>query len=434
MNPLTTYQSLSGKLSYALFLALLIALPLPRFILQPIAVTWIISWVLELRWITGIKDLRTDGQSHWRLALPGILLVILTLWEALSLLWAPDQAAGLAIINRHWPFIILVLIPLFGFNDLFRGHKLLATLFAAGVVSVPLYLFTSYWVWNADAVIWFDRNALRPFEFPAFHGFTSLMKLRSYYCLILMLSIFSAPVLYRHYCRLYPRWEVLVTLGVGIAVMIVGILMTGSRSALITFVITVVFLLFVGYRKRLRWWAQALIVIGGLALGVGAMVLNPRFSLFTSVDMHHLELGEATNLNEPRLFIWHSVLEHRADYGFFGLGVGQHVPFMMERYREAGNTIFLEQGFGPHSQFFSTWMCLGPLAALLLLAVFFLIPRVFRGPAHYMAHAFAFLYGFSLLSDDLFERMDSILIFLVWMLVLYALETNPENRDTQPVH
>jgi hypothetical protein len=63
----------------------------------------------------------------------------------------------------------------------------------------------------------------------------------------------------------------------------------------------------------------------------------------------------------------------------------------------------------------------------LLLAALILIPRVYRGRAHFSAHALAFLFTFSLLFDDLFERMDSILIFLVWMLLLYIIETDPES-------
>ncbi len=434
MNAFRTYQKLAGELNYALFYALLIALPLPRFILQPIAVAWIISWVLECRFVPegGWPALRDHIRTHWPLTLPGVLLVVYTLWEALSLLWAPDTVAGLKLIERHWPFVILVLIPLFGFNEHYQSHKMLATLFAASVASVPLYLFTYYWVWNADAVIWFNHDLLRPFEFPSFHGFTSLMKLRGFYCIILMLSICSSPLLYRHYRQTYPRWKVMVTLGIGVAVMLTGMLMTGSRTALLTLFITALFLLFVGYRKRLRWWTQLLIIVGGLSIGVSALVFNTRFSLFTSADIEHLDLALATEQNEPRFFIWKAVFDHADEYGWFGLGAGQHIPFMMNLYQEAGNELFLRMAYGPHSQYLSTWMCLGPLAVLLLLAVFVLIPRVYKGRAHYSAHAFAFLFAFSLISDDLLERMDSILILLVWMLLLYLIETTSSPIEQHP--
>lgn len=431
MKAFQTYQSITGKLNYALFLALLIALPLPRLFLQPVAVAWIISWVLELRFLPAGKHSSANrpGGKHFPfpLALPGLLLVLLTLWEALSLLWAPDTQAGLRIIERHWPFIILVLVPLFGFNEHYRTSKVLPTLFAASVASVPLYLFTYYWVWNYDAVIWFRPDLMRPFEFPSFHGITSLMKLRSYYCLGLSLSMLATPLLYRQYVRRYPRWEVLVTLGVGNAVILAGILMTGSRSALLSLAITIIFLLFVGYRKRLRWWWSLMIVVVGLSAGIASLVLNPRFAILATTDMHDLNLSEANEMKEPRPVLWATVLRHWDEYGFFGMGVGQHVPFMMEQYRQAGNDYYLTQQFGPHSQYLSTWMCLGPLAVVLLLAAFLLIPRVYKGRARLSAHALTFLFCFSLLFDDLLERMDSILIFLVWMLLLYIIETDPES-------
>ena len=421
MNPLTTYQFLTGKLSNALFLALLIALPMPRFILQPIAVAWIISWVLECRFV---------NKENWRwtnMAIPGVLLVILTLWEALSLLWAPDTTAGLSIIERHWPFVILVLIPFFGLNEHYRSDKVLPTLFAACVASVPLYLFTDYWVWQYDAVIWFRPDLIRPFEFPTFHGFTSLMKHRNFYSIVLTLSMLSSPLLYHQYIKRYARWEVLLTLGIGNAVMLAGILMTGSRSALLTLALTSIFLLFVNYRKRLRWWWSMLFVVVGLAIGIGGFVLNPRFDILKATDIHSLNLSEASQLNEPRPFLWATALRHMDEYGFFGMGAGEHVPFMQEQFRQAGNDFFLAQQFGPHCQYLGTWMCLGPLAVILLLAVFVAIPRVYRGCARFSAHALAFLFAFSLLFDDLFERMDSILIFLVWMILLYIIETSPES-------
>ena len=413
-----------GKLNYALFLALLIALPLPRMILQPIAVAFIIAWVLECRFLS--KPMSPMGPiSPIKLALPGLLLVALTLWEALSLLWAPDTQAGLSIIERHWPFVILVLIPLFGFNEHYRTERLLPTLFAASVASVPLYIFTYYWVWNYDAVIWFRPDLIRPFEFPSFHGITSLMKLRSYYCLVLTLSILMTPLLYRQYIKRYPRWEVLLTLGIADAVMLTGMLMTGSRSALLTLAVTSIFLLFINYRKRLRWYWSLLIVLVGLSVGIAGLVLNPRFEILASTDIRSLNLAEANQFTEPRPYLWATALRHLEDYGLFGMGAGQHSAFMMEQFREAGNEYFLEQGYGPHCQYLSTWMCLGPLAVVLLLAVFVLIPRVYRGRARFSAHAVAFLFAFSLLFDDLLERMDSILIFLVWMLLLYIIETEP---------
>lgn len=429
MNAFQTYQHLIGKLNYALFLAMLVALPLPRMILQPIAVAFIISWVLELRFLS-IRSISPIGPiSPIKLALPGILLVCLTLWEALSLLWAPDTQAGLSIIERHWPFIILVLIPLFGFNDNYRADKVLSVLFASCVASVPLYLFTFYWVWNYDAVIWFDLTAMRPFEFPSFHGFTSLMKLRSYYCLILTLAIFSTPLLYKHYITRYARWEVLTTLGIGNAVMLAGMIMTGSRSALFILAITATFLFLVSaFRNKKLIGPIGLISLIGLiivfSLAISAVVLSPRFSLFTDTDIHNLNLSDATEQNEPRLFIWKAVIDHADEYGFFGLGAGQHTGFLMDCYREAGNELFLRQGFGTHSQYLSYFMCLGPLAVLVLVFVFVLIPRVYKGRAHFSAHAFALLFAFSMLADDLLERMDSILIFLIWMLILYIIETD----------
>ena len=417
MTAFQTYQSLTGKLNYALFLALLIALPLPRFILQPIAVAWIISWVLECRFC---------NKENWRwtnLAIPGILLVVLTLWELVSLLWAPDTHAGLRHIERHWAFVVLVVVPLFGVNGLYRAEKLLSVLFASCVVSVPLYLFTSYWVWNADAVIWFQYELLRPYEFPTFHGFTSLIKLRSYYCPVLLLSILSTPLLYRHYRKRYPKWEVLFTLGVGVGVLVAGILMTGSRTAILALGVTSIFLVFVTYRKQLRWWWQALIVVVGLSAGIAALVCNPRFSYLTTTDLRNINIAEASEANEPRFFIWKIVLSHADDYPFFGLGAGQHCNFLTEQYVASGNDFLVKTNYGTHCQYFSYWMCLGPLAVLFLLAIFYLIPKSFKGTAHYSAHAVAFLYVFLMLSDDMLERMDSVITFLVWMVMLYVIET-----------
>lgn len=429
MNAFRTYQSLVGKLNYALFLAMLIALPLPRRILQPIAVAWVIAWVLEGRFLQ-------KENWHWdKRALPGLLLVGLTVWEAISLLWCPNVPAGLSMIERHWPFIITVLIPIFGMNEHYRADKLLPALFATCVVSVPLYLFTFFWVWNADAVIWFRHDLIRPFEFPKFHGLTSLIKLRCYYCPTLILSILSTPLLYRQYLRQYPKWEVILTLGIANLVLLSGIIMTGSRTAVLTLVITVAFLMFVMYRKQLKWWWQLLIVAVGLGVALVTVTQNPRFSMLFTTDFHNINLADATEANEPRYYLWATVLEHWKEYGFFGMGAGQHSDFMMERFREAGNELFISLGYGPHNQYFSYRMCLGPLAVLLVLAVFVIIPRVYRGAARYSAHAFAFLYAFLLLSDDLLERMDSIIMLIIWMVLLYVIDTasNALSSPTPPL-
>jgi len=177
--------------------------------------------------------------------------------------------------------------------------------------------------------------------------------------------------------------------------------------------------------SRLKWWWQMLIVVISLGAAVTTTVLNPRFSLITGTDMYDLDLKEATTMNEPRLFIWHTVLSHADEYPFFGLGAGCHRPFLEKQYETSGNELYIHMNYGTHCQYFSYWMCLGPLAVLLLIAAFFCIPRVYKGTAHYSAHALAFLFLFHMISDDLLERMDSILILLVWMILLHVLETTP---------
>ena len=422
MNGLKTYQSLMGKLNYALFLAVMVVLPLPRMIVQPIAVAWVISWVLEGRFLQ---------RERWRwnkMAWPGLLLVLLTVWEAVSLLWCPSVHDGLKVIDRHWPLVVLMLVPIFGLNEHYHADKMLRTLFAACVASVGIYLFTSYWVSNYEAVLWFRHDLIKPFEFPEMHGITSLMKLRSFYCLVLTLSMCSTPLLYGYYVQRYPRWEVILTLGVGNLVMLAGMLMTGSRSAVLFLAATAAFLIFVTYRKQWKWWVQMLVVLTGFAVGVGAVVLNPRFYTFLNVDMHHIVLSEFTDMKEPRFYIWATILRHLQDFPLYGLGAGQHINFLLDQYREAGNQLLVDMAYGPHCQYLGMWICLGPLAAVLLLGAFFVIPKVFKGAGHYSAHALAFLFALNMLTDDFLERMDSVLTLIVWFVLVYMIETTKTEK------
>ena len=104
------YLSLVENLNYYLFVVAICMLPFPTRISLYAWVIWLLSWLLEGRF------LRRENLK-WHLGLlPVILFVIWVIWESISYIWAINKLDAANMLIRHISFIGIVPLALWGVN------------------------------------------------------------------------------------------------------------------------------------------------------------------------------------------------------------------------------------------------------------------------------------------------------------------------------
>lgn len=397
----TTYRNIIGKINYALFFCALVGLVLPPHYGNMLWLLWLFSWLLEGRWLQR-TNLRADKS-----VIPVLLLVIYLAWALLSVAWAPCTDSAIHTVTRYASMPFLLLVFCFGLNDNYRDTRFLETFLKACVFIIPVYYFAVHCAVHHNIVLYSQGEPVPPFQLVFDHGYSSAIKHRLFFCMVLTLGLICIPTIYGRTADRYARWSRLLTLGVAAVVILVGIYFTGSRASLLTGAVLFAVALLFRYANRRHWWVILLVALGLIAALFVVTKCQPRMR------------DVAT---DPRVAIYKSAAMHASEIPFFGLGIGQQHRFMLDNYEDDNYQLGLQRGFNTHNQYIGTYFELGIIGLLLLLAAFISIPFCFTGRARRIGLLFSLMYLINMLTDDVFERFDPLTTLYVFLIVLLALQ------------
>ena len=424
---LTKYTEAAEWLNYFIFLLVVFSLPFPWHFTQPLIVAWGISWLLEGRWLQK-RCLRIHrGQ------IPMLLITLFIGWEALSLLWTNDMANGVIQFSKHLPLLALVLPSLFGVNKHYRIEKTQVVLYVATLISVLCYAMMQYWARVNDMVVIYGQYVLwdtwNMFNIPPM----SNIKHHAYYCPVILMALGSTVGLYRHFRKVYPRWSVLLTLGIGDLILLTTIILSSTRSTLL---LMPILLLAIYWQYRHHRYARKVgIAIVLLAVVTGSLVwTQSTVSLKLKQAFEWVDYEASKDMpwsREPRIYLWHIVLHDVSDYGWKGMGIGSSDGYMDRAYKEDGIQEVIDQSFGPHSQYLQTWMELGPIAMLLLVFIVCSAPWFHSRKIRWASFYLSLIYGWSMLTESYLSRMSGVfqLCFVVVLLIALEQDAIPSLSD-----
>lgn len=396
-----SYRNIIGKINYALFFFALVGLVLPPHYGNMLWLLWLSSWLLEGRW------LQQTNMRFGKSAIPVLLMVIYLAWALLSMLWAPDMQCAIHAVTRYATLPFLLLVFSYGLNENYRDMRFLETFVKACVFIVPAYYFMVHCAVHRDIVLYSQGEPVPPFHLVFDHGYSSAIKHRLFFCMVLTLGLICIPAIYNRTANRYARWSRLLTLGIAAAVILVGICFTGSRASLLTGVVLFAVALLDRYADRHHWWVILLVALGLLA------------ALFVVVKCQPRMRDVAT---DPRVSIYKSAVIHASEVPFVGLGIGQQKQFMLDNYEDDNYRLGLQRGFNTHNQYIGTYFELGIIGLLLLLAAFISIPFCFTGRARHIGLLFCLMYLINMFTDDVFERFDPLTTLYVFMIVILSLQ------------
>ncbi len=418
------YTQIAGLTNYLLVLAVAFSASFPNRIFNAMWVLWFISWLLEGRF------LKKSNFSFNKSKIPVLLLLVFYAWEAISIFWAKDKAAGFSLLEKQLSFVAIVPVALFGVNRYYKTTTILLSLVIGALVSILSYSMTLLYVNNYEYLISAgDLSLWKGFDFIAFTDLLSYIKHRLYYNTILVIAIFSLPFLYKKYAPKHGKYLTLI-LGLATGTTILTMLyLTGSRSMIMALLLIVSIVFFRMINKKYRVYVVSSVIIllfTGLYLFIE---FHPRMQDFKAHDFETLRTGKTTNENiEPRLLIWYAVFESPHDYLVHGLGVGNSTGYLVDKYVKNGfPEIFISRKYSAHNQYFATTMELGLAGGLFLVLFFFLFHRFLKGNARRFGFYFSLLMAFNLLTEGMLGRGDGVLTLCFFSLVCIWMqqEQNP---------
>ena len=402
---------------------LLASLPYPLPFIQFCWYVWIVTWLLEFRYIGRTPLTRHRGMLYLS---GGILLWIL--WNVLSLLWADHTQVALNTIVRYASLLTIPCICLFGCNEYYDWRKCFKVLLISGLISIPIYMFTHYWVINFHYAL--NKHATDKIVHIDWLNMSELLlniKHRMHFTNLLCMLFPCIVILHSKIGKL-PS----ITAAV---ILLCAIYMTGSRMAMINIIVvaTVTFCWFI-LRKQKTWvkWAGIGIAIVVILLGsISGMLLHPRNAGRSMSELIRVneEQTEAPAF-EPRFAIWQTALEQREDYILYGLGAGNATNYLVKCYQQNGWKQYVNRQFSPHCQYLGVCMDLGLVAAMLFIIFWAGIPFFFRGTQRYWVLCATGISMCSMMTDMLLGGLEGRVFVAIMAVLAYILPSSAPISDS----
>lgn len=411
------YQSIVGRINYALFIAVAVLLPYPQICLRYAVVLWFISWLLEGRWLS-ISNLKSQ-LSNWKHILPILLFGLWFALKVLSGLWAQDGDRWAWQMERYMTFGLMVPIALWGVNECYDWCKAGRAFVISCTVAVPIYiLWMTILYFHPEWVDIRQLNSAYPFaevkgwwEFVA--EYISAFKHRLFFCSVELFGAIVAWFIYR------KRLTVLIP---ALVMTLSAIPLTTSRQSILTCAALLAVGLISSLPRRYRWSYGVGIFLIGLVMGGGILSLNPRMQGYNFKAI--TEVRAVSSDHDVRLNIWGFALQHPEDYIAKGVGAGQSEQYLNKQF----TLYFIKHGFHAHNQYLEELIEVGIPGLLLFLLAWLSIPLCAPNGARVMAWMFTVLFLMNMFTDCMFGKFDGIALWLVGVLLI-LFQSHPQRKE-----
>lgn len=409
-NLLQKYQSAAGQFNYALFLLVVALLPFPQIFLRYTCVAWICAWFLEGRWLSK------PNWQDWRKMFPFLMFGGWYLWKIISGLWVDNLHAYSWQLERYMAFGLLIPVGIWGVNKCYNWKHVCIVLASSCVLAVGVYVFTLFWVENANFVNQpLGTVCIQPLTSEFFANKISFIKHRLFLCSVEMMGIMSLLYLRKDILNKLGKIKGWILIILAIAIMITLILITGSRASIVSgTALLSVWALYKLPIRRVRYKIAFLFVACGL--GLFALSQHPRMENFDYEQL--LSIRDTNQKHNVRINIWGTALDTPQDYSLYGLGAGQSIPYLRKKYEDLGLLQYARITYASHNQYLAEWMELGIPGLIFFILAWVSIPWCTQKRARKSAMMLFTLYALNMLTDCMWGMFDGIALWCVWMVLI----------------
>ena len=411
------YQNIVGKINYWLFLIVVFLLPFPQTFLRYACVIWVLTWLLEGRWLSKPLSIKKN-----KIAIPFILFGLWFLWKAISILWVSDITAWSWQMERYLTFALIVPIGIWGLNTNYDWKQAGKTLIAGCITAIIFYLIVMKILFDNPELVknysfsndWNDNiNEWWPF----FIDNISHIKHRLFLCSIALLSIVLAIQIWKS-----RKWVLTAIL----PILYAPIVLTGSRQSIITSIALLVIGLIFAIPKPYRLRYGLIVSFLGFILGGSLLHLHPRMQEF---DLSNItEIRNVSYDHDIRFNIWGSALQHPTDYFWHGLGGGQSSSYLANQYNHVGFEHYALMRYHPHNQYLEELMEIGFFGLLLFILAWLSIIYYAEKRGRQTAILFTTLFMLNMLTDCMFGKFCGIALWAIGLMFI-LLQSNTQSNE-----
>ena len=415
------YQQIAGQINAWLFLVVVALLPFPQITLRYAFVLWLVSWLLEGRWLSRPQSIREN-----KIVIPFLLFGLWYAWKALSVFWSPDHAAWAWQMERYMTFALLVPVGIWGVNGYYNWQKAGRVLMISCLCAVPFYLVVMTVLYYHPELI--ESLHLKGDWHLDLHPWShfvadniSFIKHRLFLCSIELVGAVMAFMLYR------KRPLILIP---SLLVMLSVIPLTGSRQSILTVAAMMVVGLLMSLPRRYRWRYGVGILLLGVVLGGGLLKLHPRMQQFDFASIK--QMREVSYEHDVRLNIYGCALQQPEDYLAYGLGAGQSTGYLMDIYREKGFDYYIVKQYHAHNQYLQELMEIGIPGLVFFFLAWLSIPICARKEDKRFALQIFTLFFLNMNTDCMFGMFDGIVLWAYGMVFLLMPQAEPTDALLSP--
>lgn len=406
------YLSIIEKINYLLFIAVVCTLPFPTHISLYAWGIWMISWLLEGRF------LRKENMLWHKGLIPILAMALLFVWECISYVWAIDKSDASNMLGRHISFLTILPIAIWGVNPQYDWQKIAKCFIISCIASILIY---GSYVYVFD--FWqYVREHLRLPEFAQTWTFfgdrISLYKHRLYYGNILNLAIVALLQIRIQQLAAYRHKKTATSIFfVVLIILVLGIVWSASRANMLTLLVVGAVAMIQPLRGHTRALVASMAVAGSIVIGALLFTLHPRFD---QLELEHIteRATYQTNEIEPRINIWYSALQSPQDYIWHGVGAGGNSEYLKSIFAEHHWDKFYTRQYNTHNQYLGVLINLGIFGAIFFLLIWLLYPLWYRGRVRQFATLIALTIGLNMLTENMLDRIDGIIVTCVSFLVI----------------
>ena len=338
---------------------------------------------------------------------------------ALSLLYTENMAEGKAEVNKILLFAAFpLLMCLFDWRWHKRNHLF-------GLLQVMATAVVVRFLWRAIVLIVnFSSGVV---DVHAFTGVCFDPMHHSYLSMYILLAL--AYIAYRllNLERHTKRCPTCLLVATYLLALVTDLFLIQSRAGLLGFIIMFLGFAIVLIVRRKRYVIGSLLIVVLLG-GVGTAMLllpNTQHRLLSTI-----EKTVTHDFSDDRYAITHAAVSVIEENMPFGVGAGDRIDVLTQRYDALGATKLYWRHYNPHNQFLDTLLATGIPGLLILLTVFVSPAIGCLRSRNYLFLTFLLIVVLSALFESIFERQMGITFFCFFFSLMAGSNWKTTNDET----
>jgi O-antigen ligase len=371
------------------------------------------------------------GKFKIQYNIPLFLLLGFYLLNLLGIFWSTDTLDARYSLETKLPMVLFPILFIFYRDFLTKNLIKILLLFITGcTVSSVICLSVAFW----ESISFISGNMvfnpIDPLHASWAYGGSHFMYINlslflhpTYFAAYLLFSVCACIFLLRK--KILPQKFLNRYLYVSIFLFLIMIYLLSSKSGLICTMLVLIFNAMVQIKQHGRILNKILILAGSFVLILLALQ-NPRFSSIREVikNPNIVKNYATTGSVISRVHIWKVGIDIISQNFLTGVGIGDTEDELARKYKTYNYQELYRQKANAHSQFFETFIELGLIGFLLLMALLIYPIKQSRDKGNYLFLFFLFILSFNFLFESMLSKISGAIFFGFFYSVLCVIDNS----------